>query len=166
MALNDYRFLTYWRVEGQIDHVYEILGDPLGYPSWWSAIRSAIEVLEPNVEHGANKFTRMELRGWIPYALRWELINSELHKPNRIVSESRGDFIGHGIWSLNQEGPYVDITFDWSVRAQKWFFRYFSLIFKPLFIANHDWVMEQGRKGLIRELAKFNVKGSFQPVHV
>lgn len=163
MAFHDYRFLTHWRIEGRIDDVYEILGHPLDYPKWWKAIRSAVETPELNAilsqvaelsKRKADTFTRMELRGWLPYTLRWELAHNELTKPTRIVSESRGDFVGRGIWNLKQEGLVVEITFDWSVRAEKWFLRYFSPILKPLFVAHHDWIMEQGRQGLIQEIAK------------
>jgi hypothetical protein len=45
------------------------------------------------------------------------------------------------------------VSYDWRVRAGKPLIRRFSPIFKPLFRANHNWVMRRGEVALRRWLA-------------
>jgi hypothetical protein len=45
------------------------------------------------------------------------------------------------------------VSYDWRVRAGKPLIRRFSPIVKPLFRANHTWVMRRGEGALQRWLA-------------
>jgi hypothetical protein len=45
------------------------------------------------------------------------------------------------------------VSYDWRVRAGKPLIRRFSPIVKPLFRANHTWVMRHGEVALKRWLA-------------
>jgi hypothetical protein len=53
---------------------------------------------------------------------------------------------------LEQRGADVDVTFNWRIDARKPLLRMWSIIFKPLFAANHRWAMRQGEISLRREL--------------
>lgn len=65
-----------------------------------------------------------------------------------------GDFVGRGVWSIVQDGAFVDVSFDWKLLAEKPLLRYLSFLLKPAFEANHRWAMEQGRKDLELELER------------
>lgn len=146
--------MTHWRLKANMEEVFEILSDPLGYPNWWGPNHLSAEELKSEDGVSREKPIRMRVRGWLPYTLEWVLVHTEVRKPDLIISESKGDFVGRGIWSLKQEGPETDIIFDWKIRAEKPFLRYFSRALKPLFSANHNWLMEKMRKGLIQELSR------------
>ncbi|MBI4395438.1 MAG: polyketide cyclase [Candidatus Omnitrophica bacterium] len=149
MVGNYYHFITHWRLKGNIHEVYEILNDPIHYPNWWGTNLLSVEEVQSG---GQEKRFRMKMKGRLPYTLEWELVHTESMKPSRIISDAIGDFVGRGIWTLKQMGSEVDILFDWNIRTEKPFLRYFSWVLKPLFSANHNWVMEQARKGLIQEI--------------
>ena len=57
-----------------------------------------------------------------------------------------GDFDGRGEWTFVQDGAFVDITYDWRLRAEKPLLRNLSVLLKPLFEANHRWAMAQRRR--------------------
>ena len=68
--------------------------------------------------------------------------------------EAWGDFVGRGIWTFGQDGEWVDITYDWKIRADKPLLKYLSFLMKPLFGANHQWAMRQGEESLKLELMR------------
>jgi len=68
--------------------------------------------------------------------------------------EAWGDFQRRGTWTFEQDGPFVNITYDWRIRAEKPLLRYLSFLFKPVFSANHHWAMERGEESLKAELVR------------
>jgi hypothetical protein len=92
-------------------------------------------------------------KGWLPYTLRWEFRVTEA-RPGGFSLVAWGDFDGRGIWTFEQDGEWVNITYDWKIKAEKPLLRYFSFIMKPLFSANHRWAMAKGEESLKLELAR------------
>ena len=74
--------------------------------------------------------------------------------PTGFALEAWGDFTGRGVWRFDQDGDWVNITYDWSILANKPLLRRFSLLFKPIFSANHHWAMAKGEESLRLELAR------------
>jgi len=59
-----------------------------------------------------------------------------------------------GIWKLEQQGEWVNVVYDWKIRADKPLLRTFSFLLKPVFSANHHWAMRMGEKSLKLELMR------------
>jgi hypothetical protein len=154
MATTDYRFLTHWRVRGTAGDVFAILSDPAGYPRWWSDVFLDVRETGGYGPDGRARRADIYSKGRLPYTLRWQARVVEVRLGRGFTLEATGDFIGRGVWNFRQDGDWVDITYDWTVRAQKPFLRYLSFLLKPIFAANHHWAMRQGEKGLQRELAR------------
>jgi hypothetical protein len=112
------------------------------------------EELEPGDAEGVGRVISLYTKGWLPYTLRWQFRVTESRFPYGFTLEAWGDFDGRGIWTLEQDGPWVDVTYDWKIRAEKPLLRYFSFIMKPIFGANHRWAMAQGEASLKLELAR------------
>ena len=153
LALNDYHFITHWRVESTIDEVSRILSDASDLVRWWPSVYLEVKTLEPGDEHGLGKVVRLYTKGWLPYTLRWDFRVTEV-RPNGFTLVAWGDFDGRGIWTFGQDGPWVNITYDWKIKAEKPLLRYFSFIMKPIFSANHRWAMARGEESLKLELAR------------
>jgi hypothetical protein len=58
------------------------------------------------------------------------------------------------LWTFEQDGEWVNATYDWKIRAEKPLLRRLSVVLKPLFSANHYWAMEKGEESLKLELAR------------
>jgi hypothetical protein len=155
---NEYHFITNWRVEGAINEVADILKEAAELPRWWPSVYLDVKVLEPGNQDGIGKVVSLYTRGWLPYTLRWQFRVTESHYPYGFSLEAWGDFNGRGIWTLGQDGKYVNVIYDWKIRADKPLLRALSFIFKPILSANHRWAMARGEDSLRAELARLRLQ--------
>lgn len=154
MATNQYEFVTHWRVEGTCGEVADILSDPLDLPRWWPSVYLQVEELRPADASGLGRRVRLHTKGWLPYTLTWELEQIESRYPYGSTIVASGDFDGRGIWTFEQDGRFVNVTYDWRLNAEKPLLRNLSFMLKPVFEANHRWAMDQGEMSLKLELAR------------
>jgi hypothetical protein len=154
MTANNYHFITRWRVEGQIEEVADILGDARDLARWWPSVYLEVRELQPGDERGVGRVVDLYTKGWLPYTLRWQFRVTESHYPHGFTLEAQGDFVGRGIWTFEQAAVWVDVTYDWEIRADKPLLRTFSFILKPVFAANHRWAMASGEESLRLELLR------------
>src|SRR3954470_3520648 len=151
---NQYEFLTRWRVEGTCGEVADVLGDPLELPRWWPSVYLHVEELRPPDAGGLGRRVRLHTKGWLPYRLTWEFELVESKYPHGFTLVANGDFDGRGVWTLEQDGAWVDVTYDWRLRAKKPLLRNLSFIMRPLFEANHRGAMARGDESLKLELTR------------
>ena len=154
MASNDYHFITQWRVESTCQEITEILTNGTDLARWWPSVYLEVKLLEKGDANGVGSVIDLYTKGWLPYTLRWKFRVTEVHHPNGFALEAWGDFNGHGRWTIEQDGAWVNVTYDWNIRADKPLLRDFSFIMKPLFSANHRWAMQRGEESLKLELAR------------
>jgi hypothetical protein len=154
MAITDYHFVSRWRVEGTIEEVSEILADAEGLARWWPSVYLKVETLEDGDERGVGRLVRVHTKGWLPYTLRWEFRTIESRHPHGSTVEAIGDLEGRGRWTFEQDGAFVNVTYDWRVRGRKRLIRALSFLFKPVFAANHRWAMQRGEESLKLELLR------------
>lgn len=154
MAANDYHFVTRWQVVGTATEVADVLERAEDYPRWWPSVYRDVEVVAPGGDGGVGKTLDLVTKGWLPYTLQWRLTVTESRYPFGFTIEADGDFMGQGSWTFEPVGAWVDITFDWNIRAEKPLVSLLSPVAKPLFAANHRWAMRRGEESLILELAR------------
>jgi len=151
---NQYEFLTRWRVEGTCGEVADVLGDPLDLPRWWPSVYLHVEEVRPADANGLGRRVRLHTKGWLPYTLTWEFEIVESRYPYGNTLVASGDFDGRGVWTFEQDGAFVNATYDWRLSAEKPLLRNLSFLLKPVFEANHRWAMAQGERSLVLELAR------------
>jgi hypothetical protein len=151
---NEYRFLSSWRVDGTCGEVADALGDPLGLARWWPSVYLDVEELQPPDARGLGRRVRLRTKGWLPYTIRWESEAVESRYPHGFTILAYGDFEGRGRWTFEQDGPSVNLRYDWRLRAEKPLLRNLSFLLKPVFEANHRWAMRQGEESLKLELLR------------
>src|SRR6266581_2079523 len=118
MASNDYHFITHWRVLGTVREVVDILSDAADLVRWWPSVYLEVKVLEPGDERGLGKVVTLFTKGWLPYTLRWQFRVADRQYPSGFSIQAWGDFEGRGVWTFEQDGPWVNITYDWQIRAE------------------------------------------------
>jgi hypothetical protein len=167
MAINDYHFITEWHIPGTINEVFDVLlGDAASLKKWWPSVYLDVQVLEKRDERGVGQKVGLFTNGWLPYTLRWSFVVTEAERPYRVALEAVGDFVGRGIWTLEQDGDRVKLTYDWKVRADKALLETFSFLMKPIFTANHRWAMNMGEKSLLLELQRRRVSTPEEAVKI
>ena len=158
MATNDYRFIDKWRVDGNVKEVADIIEDALSLPVWWPSVYFEVKELEPGGEHGIGKLISLQAGGWLPYTLRINFRTIESRYPNGFSMDATGDLEGRGIWTFEQGGeqdrPFVNVTYDWTIRANKTIIDKLSFLLKPIFRSNHNWTMKRGEESLKLELLR------------
>ncbi len=154
MAATDYHFIDKWRVGGDVTEVADILEDALSLPRWWSSVYFEVHELEEGGKHGVGKVIRLRAAGWLPYMLRINFKTTESRYPNGFTMEATGDLEGTGVWVFEQEGSHVNVTYDWTIRANKPIVRSLSFLLKPIFRSNHNWTMRKGEESLKLELLR------------
>lgn len=156
MLDNEYHFITHWRVESTREEVSHLLGEGADFPRWWPSVYLDVREMEHGDEYGVGRVIDLYTKGWLPYTLRWRARSTESRYPHGFTIEATGDFVGRGIWTFVQDGNFVDVTYDWKLRADKPLLRYGSFLFKPFFAANHRWAMARGEESLKPELARLH----------
>lgn len=149
-----YKFETNWTVQADISEVSAILEDVESLPQWWPSVYLRVKVLEPGGEGGVGRKVDLFTKGWLPYTLRWSFVVTESNQPHGFALRAEGDFIGNGVWTLEQQGSMAHIRYDWEVIADKPLIRNLSFLFKPIFAANHRWAMAKGEESLKLELLR------------
>lgn len=154
MPANDYHFIDRWRVEGDVREVADILEDVLSLPRWWGSVYFDVQELEPGGEHGVGRLIRLHAGGWLPYTLRINFRTIESRYPHGFSMEATGDLEGLGIWTFAPDRQFVNVTYDWTIRANKRIIKTLSFLLKPIFRSNHSWAMNRGEESLKLELLR------------
>src|SRR5262249_30027861 len=155
---NEYHFVTHWRVEGEKQEVFDVIANASGLSRWWPSVYLDVQEVGKGGKDGEGKIISLKTKGWLPYTLRWQFRVLENDPPNGFALEAWGDFVGSGVWSFTQDGPWTDIVYDWRIRAEKPLLRHLSFLMKPFFAANHRWAMDKGEESLRLELARRRAK--------
>jgi hypothetical protein len=154
MASNDYHFVTVWRVRGTCQEVADILHNPIDLPRWWGRVYLEVKQVAAGDDRGVGRVVRLITKGWLPYTIRWQFKVVESRYPHGFSIVASGDFEGQGRWTFEQDGEFVQATYDWRLRTEKPLLKYLSFLFKPLFSSNHRWAMAEGQRALQAELGR------------
>lgn len=147
MLAHTYSLTTHWRVSGNREAVFAILADAEQYPRWWPAGFVTVQ------RHDATA-ARVLSKGFLPYRIAWIVRVQEWDAPRCLALRVEGDFAGTGRWTLEQDGEWVNVKFDWRIRTTRPLLRLLGWLARPLLVANHRWAMEQGGKSLAAELER------------
>lgn len=157
MATNDYHFITHWHVKSSLEEVNAVLADAEALPRWWPAVYLDVRILAAGDATGVGRVVSLFTKGWLPYTLRWQFKVTDVNGLNGFTLQAVGDFVGRGIWTFEQDGEFVNITYDWKISAEKGVLITFSFIMKPIFSKNHLWAMRKGEESLQLELQRRHV---------
>jgi hypothetical protein len=152
---NAYHFVTVWRVAGTIAEVRAVLRDSASLPRWWPSVYLAVVPgAEGDPDTGVGRTVELHTTGWLPYTLRWTLRITETMTDAGFALAASGDLAGTGRWTFRQDGPEVEITYDWRVTATRSLLRRLSWLLRPALAANHRWAMARGGESLALELRR------------
>jgi uncharacterized protein YndB with AHSA1/START domain len=154
MPANEYHMVSHWSVRATPEEVWEIITQPQEYPRWWPSAFTRALPIQTGDETGVARVTRVETRGFLPYLLHWHVVATELDRPRRLVNKVWGDFEGLGEWTLEQEGEYTHVTYDWRISVHMPLVQVLSPLLKPLFVMNHRWAMKKGEQSIALEVER------------
>lgn len=142
-----YRFLTTWLLEAPREEVWEAIYDQRAWPTWWRGVKEVVEI-EPGDEIGVGSHSRLTWRSKLPYELVFEARARAVERPSLIEAEVFGELTGTGRWRLFEQDEVTAAVYEWNVSTSKRWMNALAPALRPLFVANHDWVMRSGATGI------------------
>jgi hypothetical protein len=147
MSINEYNFVTVWKIEALLLDVWNTIMDVESFPDWWPAVKK-LEILDQGDENGVNSLTKQTWQGVLPYRLSFVSKTTEINYLQSIVLVASGDLEGKGCWTFSQEDKIAIVRYDWQVKTTGMALGLLASIFKPLLAWNHDEIMRWGALGL------------------
>jgi uncharacterized protein YndB with AHSA1/START domain len=143
-----YHFVTNWFFHAPIERVWEEIVDTPSWPSWWPSWKkaashgSALPQLGAVVDH--------EVRGGLPYSLRFRTVVTVFQPPRRLDITSSGDLVGTGTFVLEPRDSGTAVTYYWDVGTSNPLLNLLGTLpfARAMMEKNHDFVMDEGYRGL------------------
>lgn len=144
-----YHFVTNWFFQAPIERVWEEIVDIPSWPSWWASWEKA-------ASHGSASQAQLgsvvdhEVRGDLPYSLRFRTVVTVFQSPHLLEIKSSGDLVGTGALVLKPRDQGTAVTYSWDVGLSNPLLNLLGKLSftRALMEKNHDFVMEEGYRGL------------------
>jgi uncharacterized protein YndB with AHSA1/START domain len=146
-----FELLTAFEIAAPRERVYLAIRDAGAWPLWWRGCLR-VDELAPGDERGIGNRRRVLWRSRLPYPVAIEVEATDIVRAERIVVRSRGDLDGRGVWTFADAAGGTRVEYLWQVTLRKRWMRALAPLLRPLFRLNHDWLMENGARGLARHL--------------
>ncbi len=147
----EYRFLTTWLLEADRERVWEAIYDSERWPEWWRGVEEAEKLAEGD-ERGIGQRGRYVWKAKLPYRVEFEIATTRVERPHLLEGDARGELAGVGRWRLFDHGGVTAVIYEWNVRTTQWWMNLLAPVAKPVFKANHDYVMRNGGEGIAKLL--------------
>lgn len=151
MSVNEYSFVTVWKIAAPLKDVWDAIFEIEKFPNWWKAAKN-VEVLEPGDGNGVNCLTQQTWTGMLPYKITFKSRRKAVDYLKKIEIASSGNLQGEGIWTFTEEDGVVTVQYKWEIETTSQPISFLTKIFKPLLIKNHDEIMRSGANGLAEKL--------------
>jgi len=158
-AFHRYRFRSEWLLDAPPDAVYAVLEQADAYPRWWPQVRAVVRIDDRT---GTARF-----RSFLPYDLHVTVREMRSDPAGRVLEIAMsGDLEGWARWTVLargagnagaecgvgsrglERGAGSVARFEQEVVVCGRLMRWLALPGRPLFVANHAWMMRGGRRGL------------------
>src|SRR5262245_1045709 len=149
--MTGYKFVTHWKFDAPIEKVWDAITKSEDWPSWWICVKK-VELIREGDKDGIGSVRRFVWKGKLPYELDFEMKVTRIERPYKMEGIASGELAGSGIWTLEQRDGYTAVRYDWNVETTRWWMNLLAPLAKPIFQWNHDYVMNEGHKGLARYL--------------
>ncbi|MBB5533988.1 SRPBCC family protein [Rhizobium giardinii] len=153
MSSTEFHLVTEWILDASVEDVWRVLNAPEAWPDWWPSVKQ-VDVLREGDQAGIGSVLRLRWSTALPYELTFEMQTARVEPLSTIEGRATGELEGIGRWTLRSEGSKCHVRYDWIVHVTKPWMVILSFILKPVFRWNHNIVMERGRRGLVRQLAR------------
>ena len=142
-----YHFVTAWRFNASVSRVWSVVLDIERYPGWWQNFRRV------RITRGDGKsvgsLIECEVRGSLPYSLKYFLEVLEAEQNRHILLRSSGDLLGTGRWAFAQADEGVTTAqYFWDVATTNRILNLVAPLARSALARNHERVMATGYAAL------------------
>jgi uncharacterized protein YndB with AHSA1/START domain len=151
MSVNEYSFVTVWKIEAPLEAVWDVICNTEDLPNWWKAV-IGVKVIDRGDVNGVNFLAEQTWKGVLPYQLSLLSRTTAVDYLKSIEIVASGDVEGKGKWTFTEDEGIVTVQYNWDVRTTQKAISFLALIVKPLLAWNHDEIMRWGASGLANKL--------------
>ena len=142
-----YHFVTDWRFRAPLQKVWSVVLDIERYPGWWKNFRRVTITRGDGKSVGS--VIECEVRGSLPYSLKYGLEVREADEYRHILLRSTGDLVGTGRWEFSEAEPStVKALYYWDVATTNPILNLIAPLAKGALARNHEQVMANGYAAL------------------
>jgi hypothetical protein len=141
-----YHFVTDWRFKAPLPKVWSVVLDIEHYPGWWKNFRRATITRGDGKSVGS--VIECEVRGSLPYSLRYALEVLEADEYRHLLLRSTGDLIGTGRWEFAEAESEIRAVYYWDVATTNPILNLVAPLAKGALARNHEQVMANGYAAL------------------
>jgi len=142
-----YHFVTAWRFRAPLQKVWSVVLDIERYPGWWKNFRRVTITRGDGKSVGS--VIACEVRGSLPYSLKYALQVKEAVEYRHILLDSTGDLVGSGRWEFSEaESSVVTAVYYWDVATTNPILNLIAPLAKGALARNHEKVMANGYAAL------------------
>lgn len=142
-----YHFVTSWQFRSSLQRVWSVVLDIQHYPGWWKNFRQVRIARGDGRSLGS--LIECEVRGSLPYSLKYSLEVMEAEEFRHILLRSSGDLAGTGRWAFTEAAPSViTAQYFWDVATTKRLLNLVAPLARPALARNHEQVMANGYAAL------------------
>ena len=141
-----YHFVTDWRFRAPVRRVWEVLLDIGSYPGWWKNFRRV--AITRGDGRSIGSVIECEVRGSLPYSLRYALEVIEAEEFRHILLRSTGDLVGTGRWAFAEDQGEAQAVYYWDVATTNPILNLVAPFAKGALARNHEQVMANGYAAL------------------
>jgi hypothetical protein len=141
-----YHFVTEWRFRAPLPRVWEVVLDIERYPGWWKNFRRV--TITRGDGRSIGSVIECEVRGSLPYSLRYSLEVMEADQYRHILLRSTGDLVGTGRWEFSGGDPEARAVYYWDVATTNPILNLMAPLAKGALARNHERVMANGYAAL------------------
>lgn len=157
-----YHFVTNWYFNTPIEMVWDEASNLEAYPSLCPNLRRA-KIREPESKLKLGSIVDCEVKGALPYTVRFSVEVIAFQPPTYMELKSWGDLVGYGKCLLERQGEGTACKFHWDVETTKPIFNLLARIpfFKAILEKNHNYVMAKGYEVIKSKLEKRSLNFSY-----
>ena len=155
--MRTYSFRDEWQVEAPPARVWELIEQPTSYPLWWPIYLEA-KLLEDKGPVGS--VALLKFRVLLPYTLTITTTSTRSEAPRLLEGTVSGEIEGTWRWTLQSVGSAgsagsgTQVTFEETVRTNRWILNLLGPIAHRLFAMNHRIAARKGAQGMRAYLAR------------
>jgi hypothetical protein len=149
--MNDYSFVTIWKLKAPVEKVWNEINEPIDWPTWWKGVEQVTE-LEKGDDLGVGDVKRFTWKSKLPYRLSFDSRVTVVEPLKRIEGIAFGQLDGKGVWTFTVDGDITIARYDWAVKTTKRWMNVLAPIARPAFEWNHDVIMGWGAEGIAKRL--------------
>jgi|SRR5262245_40700965 len=143
----EYTFLTTWLLTADRERIWDAIYESERWPQWWRGVEEAEKLVEGD-ERGVGQRGRYVWKAKLPYRVNFEIVTTRVERPHLLEGDADGELAGVGRWRLFEQDGVTAVTYEWRVRTTRPWMNLLAPVARPIFKANHDYVMRNGGEGL------------------